>query len=357
MLRKTGVVGVSVRDDIVRVLQFSYTGNTVTVHAIGKAKIPENVIVNGTVESQERLGAVIRQACDSATPHSIEEGERAICALPESKTFVRIMSLPRMPDDQIASAVQWEMEGYVPLPLADVYYDWQHVPVLEHADDQLMSVVVVASARSVVDGYIDALEHGGLRAIAIEADSVADARALMCGSDSDGGRMILYCGDTSSRLAIIVGGVPIFAVSVPVGYRTFIVDVMRALNVSAQEAERIIVADGIGSYIVKDPLFDAVLPSIHTISDEVRKSADFCLQTLSQCKQVTSVLFCGKGAMIKGLRSFIVKESGLPVRMADPWQCIERDQRTLPPLSRTEALDAVTVIGLASRKLSYADFD
>ncbi len=355
MLHKTGVVGVSIRDDIVRVLQLTYTKGVATVFAFGAAPLPKGAVVNGNVEDPVRVGETVRAVCEHAAPHAVDVTRGAACALPESKTFLRIMSLPRMPDDQVASAVKWEMEGYVPLPIDDVYYDYQHVPVLENGEE-MMSIVVVAAARSVVDSYIIALKHAGLHVRCIEADSTADARAVVR-PDASGGQMVVFCGDTSSRLAIVVAGVPIFAVSVPVGYQTFVTDVTRDLGVSVQEAQRLIAADGIGSYIVNDPLFDAVAPSARVLSDEIRKSADFCLQTLAQCQNVTSVVLCGKGATIKGLRSFLVKETGIPMVIADPWQNVQRAQDVLPPLSRTEALDAVTVIGLSSRTLTYADFD
>ncbi len=355
MAHGKGVVGVYVRDDIVRILQFSFVKKRRIVHAMATVPIPQGIMDSGTVTDRERLGEVIRQACEYAQPHAIAPRTEAICALPESKTFIRIMSLPRVSEEQIAAAVQWEMEEYIPLPAEDVYYDWQRVPVLEH-DEEQYAIVVVAAARTVVDGYIAALEYAQLRVVGIEADSIADARAVV-DQDVQDGQMILFCGNTGSRLAIVVAGIPIFSVTVPVGYQTLIMNAVRAFGVSAKEAQRMIAADGIGSYIDRDPLFDAVLPSITALSSEVRKSANFCQQTLAQCKDVTSVLLCGKGATIKGLRSFLVREVGIAVYVADPWRNAVYADDALPPLSRMESLDAVTVIGLALRKLHYEDFD
>ncbi len=355
MIQKKGVVGVSVRDDIVRVLQFAFVKGRAIIHAVATAPIPQNVMDHGTVVDHRRLGETIRQACDHAKPHAIAQQADVVCALPESKTFIRIMSLPRVPEDQIAVAMQWEMEGYIPMPVEDVYYDWQRVPVLEY-DENKYAIVVVAAARTVVDGYIAALKYAQLRVVGIEADSIADARAVV-DHGVQSGQMILFCGDISARLAIVINGVPIFSVSIPVGYQTLVMNIVRAFGVSVKEAQRMLAVDGIGSYIDEDPLFNAVFPSITTLSNEVRRSADFCLQALAQCRQVTSILLCGKGATIKGLRSFLVREVGIATYIADPWRNVDYMTETLPLLSRIEALDAVTAIGLASRKLYYEDFD
>lgn len=353
---KTGVVGISVHDDDVRVLQFTQTHKGLIVHAAGRARLPRGIVDSGAVQDGERLSKAIKDACDHAVPNPIKAGARAACALPESKTFVRIMMMPQMPEEQVASAVQWEIEEYIPLPLTDVYYDFQRVPQLEKEKEQ-MAIVVVAAAHEVVDQYMTAIEGAGLVPVCIEADSIADARAVLAQDEMQGGNMVLFCGQNTSRLAIITEGVPIFAVSVPVGIASFEADVSRAFGVSTKEAKRMIAEDGIGSYITKDPLFEAIMPSLRSLSDEVRKSADFCLKALAQCEEVSSVALCGEGALIKGLRSYLVKETGLPIAIADPWRGVDMPEQALPPLSRTESLDAVTVIGLASRDIVYEDFN
>lgn len=355
--KRKGIVGVSLRDDAVRVLQFKKTSAGRIVQSHNHTPLKKGVIVSGAIKDHDQLVIALRNACQTALPKPIiMTNAQVALALPEAKTFVRIITLPKMPQEQIAQAVRWEMEEYIPLPVEEVYFDWQCVTPTRKGEKEI-PIAVVATARNVVDEYTAVIRDAGMAVVSVEPDSMAEARALVHGEDVQDGAMVITCGQSQSHLSIIVDGMPLFTVTVPVGTGTFAADIMRALNVTQKEADRILTTEGIGSYITHDPLFEAVAPGMRTLAQEMRKSADFCLQTLAQCRTVRIAFIAGRGATVKGLRAFLVKESGISVKIAQPWRYVQRNEKLIPPLSRTEALDAVVVIGLASRNITYADLN
>lgn len=353
---KNSVVGIAIRDDGVQVVRLTRSSGGARVAGFGVAPLPAGAVTGGAVADSALLAEGIREACRRAMPEPVGEGVDAVVAIPETKTFIRIMSLPQLPQEQLREAVRWEMEGYIPLPIDDVYYDWRAAETIPPQQKGHVSVLVVAAARTVVDGYIAAVTDAGLRLVGIEPDSVADVRALAEPSWRDESVMILWIGATQSRLSIVIGAVPIFTVSIPVGMATVTADLERAFGIATPEARRILATDGIGSHILRDPVFQAVEPGIATLAEEIRRSGSFCIQSLQHCDGINRIVLCGAGASVRGLRAFLVRRTGLPVVCADPWRNAALDPGAVPPMDRAVATDAVTAIGLALRTFSYEDF-
>jgi Tfp pilus assembly PilM family ATPase len=47
--------------------------------------------------------------------------------LPEARCFVRVIHVDNMPDAEIESAVPFEAESYIPIPIEQVYLDWMKI--------------------------------------------------------------------------------------------------------------------------------------------------------------------------------------------------------------------------------------
>ncbi len=45
-------------------------------------------------------------------------------ALPESQVYTKVIDMPVLSDRELSSAIVWEAEQYIPVPLANVTLDW-----------------------------------------------------------------------------------------------------------------------------------------------------------------------------------------------------------------------------------------
>ncbi len=61
--------------------------------------------------------------------------------------------MPIMTDEQLENAVLFEAEAYIPLPMDQVYFDWQ---VLGKIADGL-EVLIIASPKEYVDKFLSAI--------------------------------------------------------------------------------------------------------------------------------------------------------------------------------------------------------
>src|SRR6185295_32077 len=72
-------------------------------------------------------------------------------------------------------AVMFEAEAYIPLPMDQVYFDWQ---ILGQSEDK-MEVLIIASPKDYVDKYLAAMEKIGLTICAVEVESQSVVRTLI----------------------------------------------------------------------------------------------------------------------------------------------------------------------------------
>lgn len=75
------------------------------------------------------------------------ESDHVIVGLPTGKTFSRTFTLPSGQERHIASAVEIEVDQYIPIPLASLYLDFG---VIERSKEEL-TVIMSAVPRTLVD--------------------------------------------------------------------------------------------------------------------------------------------------------------------------------------------------------------
>ncbi|HHH12302.1 MAG TPA: hypothetical protein ENJ77_00305 [Candidatus Moranbacteria bacterium] len=351
-------IGVNIKSDSVDLLGFDEISGRRFLRSVAGEALPSGAVERGNIKDASAVAAALETARRKAEPRRVGKNLPAVCALPEEKTFVRVIALPRMNDEKTAEAIKWEMEAYIPMSPQDMVYDWRSVPAGEDKSGE-MKVLVIAAPRTVVADYCRVLKEASLSPAIMEPTSLAQIRALRGQWAEDESVMILSCDKRAAHLAVVVNGeVLLFTAGIPVGPDGFEADVSRSLGVSAVEAREIVSTEGIGSYLHPDPLFRALEPSLKLLTKELAGSRNFCETTLPLCGQISKVILVGPGAELKGLRSYLTSVLGLPVSWGDPWAATGMELTDyLPRLSREESLSRLTTIGLALKKITYEDFD
>jgi type IV pilus assembly protein PilM len=90
---------------------------------------------------------------------------RVAVSLPVAKVFTRVLELPSMKPEDLGQAVRLEAEQYIPVPLPDLYIDYE---VIEMGPDH-NEVLMVAAPRAIVDSYIKLFDFMNLEVAVIES--------------------------------------------------------------------------------------------------------------------------------------------------------------------------------------------
>lgn len=339
--------GLDLSDLSLKAVFLDEEGERDKIVSYGAVNLPFESVSDGKILKEEAVVAGVKTLLKTSGPGKIHS-RRVFCSLPETKAFLRIVSLPKMDAAEVEEAIKWEIEANIPLTLDQVYYDYQLLDRNITRESGKMSVLVVAVARSVVDQFVGALESAGLEVVGFETESIAQARILLPEEESDVTTLIIDIGDRRTSFLIALGNIPVFTSSIPLSSQMITDSISKGMKVPFEEAERIKIAEGIGSQTKGDPLFHMVEPVLSSLTAEMERSVDFYLNTLKYSSAVDKVVLCGGGSNMRGILPYLARKMGKPVEFGNPWVNLHIG-KSIPVINKKQSVQYSTALGLALR--------
>ncbi len=351
---KINAVGIDISDSSLKVMQLTHHRDGFAPLAYSDVEIPSTLIVNHVISDESKLAEFITRALKQA---KFVNTKYAVVSVPEAKSFVRILKMPKMAESEIGGAIPFELEQDIPIPIDQVYLDWQVVK--EEADAN--HVLVMATPKDYVDSLVTALKMAKLRPIALELESQATARALVGAEDMNQAALVIDMSSTITSFVIASGkGVLEYTSNIPVGGNNLTESIARNLGIPEKEAEKLKRESGLLSESKKGNIKQAMLPILDNIVDEIRNVVNFHENHSTLSPAVNKVIICGGASNLLGLTDYISARlnlgTGRPIErivLGDPWiNALAKDQRAKAiKISDSESLAYSTAIGLALRGL------
>ena len=131
--------GIDLSDLSIKAVWLDRAGNEDSIASFGSVPLVPGSVMDGEIINPEAVETALRKLLAKAGPRKIRT-KKVICSLPETKAFLRIISLPQMADEEVKEAIKWEIEANIPLTLAQVYYDWQILDLTFNPENEKRSV-------------------------------------------------------------------------------------------------------------------------------------------------------------------------------------------------------------------------
>lgn len=330
-----------------KLIQFVERKGEVHVQAFAHVPLPKDAMRDDTISNAEVLSALIQKTVEAPTFGHVST-KRVAITLPESKSFVRIIEIPKMADSEIDNAVLFEAESYVPMPMDQVYYDWR---ILNNANDKI-SLLLVASPKEAVDSYSDVLERAGLQIVAIEVESQSLVRALIPDQSTETS-LIVDIDAVKTNLIMVEQGNLQFSSTIPIAGNTFTDTISQALGVTRAQAEKIKQTTGISNTPEYPNIRTILLPILKNLAEEIRNVIKFHYD--HSTVPISNLILSGRSAKDQSLADFLADQlediRDIKIKLPDPWQNIPNLQKDLP-LEDADSLRYGAAIGLAERLLS-----
>src|SRR3989344_3314633 len=94
------------------------------VKAFNQTDLPEGLVKDGEIKDEKKLVEIIKSLLATAIPHRVNT-RFVVTALPEPKTFLKVIEIPIMEDDEVPQAIHWEIEKHLPFSIDEVTLDHQ----------------------------------------------------------------------------------------------------------------------------------------------------------------------------------------------------------------------------------------
>jgi len=263
--------------------------------------------------------------------------------------IVKRLSLPAMTDAELAEAIPWEAEQYIPFDLAEVQLDYQVLP----ADPArgTTDVLLVAAKKDRIEERADAIVRAGRQPVILDLEAFALVNAYEAnhGDRTDPLTVLVHAGRVGTIVCLLEHGQLAFTRDIALGGQTHTDALMRDLDVEPATAERL---KHHGRPLVPgvDPgQVTAILVDVTTqLVAEISKSVDFYRAT-SPTERISRIVLSGGACGAEALAALLGAEFDAPVEVFDPFLKIARAGR------RPSAIDGAgpgfaVAVGLAMRQ-------
>lgn len=266
-------------------------------------------------------------------------------SLPEAQVFTRLITLPSLSDEEIAAAISWQAEPYIPIPADQASIDYQIVERREPSGNVPggVDVLLVAAPKELVQKYMKVVKLSGLTLVGVESDLIALSRSTAPENQST---VLIDVGSSSTNIGVVKNGQLMVSRSVATGGEVLTRAVSTTLSVTPQQAEEYKKAYGLNPKALEGRVKQAIEPAFKLIIEEVKKTLQFYKTEVRKDEQVGIVTISGGTAGMAEVSTYLTETLGLEVIVGDPFAKVQKNPETQKQLQAWAPLYSIAV-GLA----------
>jgi type IV pilus assembly protein PilM len=371
----------------------------------GRMLLPDGAVDHGEVTDPFAVASTIT----SLWKRLGLQGKGVHVGVSNRRVIVRTIEVPMMSRDDLKSAIRFQAQEHIPIPLDEAVMDYEVLDEVDGANGEKMQrVLVVAAERGMIEPLLAAVRSANLELASLELNAYPLVRCF--GNGAQGAEAIVDIGAGVTNVVVHQGGKIRFTRILPsFGGDEFTSVVAEALNVDKTEAETLkrrasrLLADrarnlvpvgasaaprsrvpvapgapsapnvpafvpggphdsGVGSHDVSsvdvlspptteesplDHLAHVIEPLMDRFVTEVRGSLDF-YAGLAGVAPVERVVLTGGGALLGGIAEELNAALGVPVELGHPFKRVPIGAVEVSPEERAVAEPFIGLaVGLA----------
>lgn len=340
--------GLDIGATTVKVVSLTKAQNGYFLNAAMIAPTPGKGMTSESPLDQEELAQGIRRIIDEVRITS----SLVHIALPENQVYTKVIEMPVLSDKELTSAIYWEAEQHIPVPLETVTIDWKVLRRPVNEPSAKMEVLLVGAPTLLIERYQKILALSGLTIATVETEILSTIRALVYSSAMLSQNMppptiIVHIGAFSTSLAIVKDGIISFTYSIPLGGTAINRAIAADFGFTIAQAEEYKKTYGISQSGLGVKISKASEPILTSILSEVKKALTFYSEKYNRDEPIRQIILSGGNAKLPGLNVFFAQNCGIESVIANPWKILINQQ--LPAGILDKAPDYSIAVGLAMR--------
>lgn len=308
------VVGVDIEPGNVAVVQAR--PGTVAVERAACARLAPDVVRDGEVADVDALAETLKELF---AEHKL--GRRVRVGLANQRIVMRTVEFPPLKDaKQLASAVRFQAQDHIPMPLDQAILEHHSLGLVETPDGPRTRVVLVAARRDVVERLLEALRRAGLRPHGVDLAAFAMIRALH--QPGRAGPTLYLSVGGMTNLALALDSVCVFTRTMPMGLEAMAGQLAERQGLTLEHAQGWLRHVGLSEPLEQVEGEPAILADARRVleegarrvGDEVRTTIDFH-RSQSGLPPMASAVLTGPAVAVPGFCEALGSELGLPLEV------------------------------------------
>ena len=265
--QRKSIVGLDIGSSSIKALEITQEKYDFIITAYGQIDIP------GEQATRDAISDLFR-SCGFHT-------KRVASSVSGKSVIFRFINMVKMSDDDLANAIRFEADKYIPFDIDEVQIDIQKLMDIGQGDEEAqeeVKVLLVAAKKSLIEDQATMLTDLGLQPVSVGVDSFAIGNAYELNdmvspglNESDHTAALIDIGSNKACINIMRNNVTYFAREVPMGGSDLTNAITRRFGLEPFEAEA----------LKRDPqdqlldVQDAVSNVLDDLGNEINLSFDF----------------------------------------------------------------------------------
>ena len=328
-----------------KIVYLNQSGSGYKLVTFGAVKLPVGVAFSGENLDLEETANFLKKTLKDLGIST----KKVAMSISESQVYTRVIETPCVSDSELESAISWEAEQYVPIPLSDVLL--RHVVLskpTEETPGAKMDVLLVAAPNTVIEKYLKLAKLTGLEIIGIETEILAVSRALVGNDPYSPTSIVISFGGTTTDLSVVKKGNLSFVRSLATGGDAVTRAIVADLKLDAYQAEEYKRTYGLDPTKLEGRVNASIAPIMDIIIAEVKRAIAY-YQSKKPDDPIKRAVLVGGMAKMPGLVNYLGQALSLEVQMGDPFANLQKNEKQVSELGDNLPIFAAAV-GLALKE-------
>lgn len=317
--------GLDIGSHKIKIVQVQKSGDKYRLVALGSAPSTSKGILSDSESDLTQLATIIKKLYQETKIKT----KNVVTALPQDQVFTQVITLPQLSEDELNSALKWEAEQYIPIPLSEATISHQIIRRVKENAKEKIEVLLAAAPNRLIDKMIKVIKSAGFNPVSLETEILAIARSLVINPEAV---MVIDFGAKATDIAVVENKQVIFTRSILTAGEALTRAVASGLGLQPAQAEAYKKAYGADSQKLEGKMLEAMLPVIEVIIREIEKILNF--YRVEKKKIISRIILTGGTATLPEISSLMVKKLNLEIQLGNPFSQMSKDSlpKKLPAL-------------------------
>jgi type IV pilus assembly protein PilM len=239
-------------------------------------------------------------------------------SLPEHVVSTKIISIPLLNDAELASAINWQAEQHIPIPLDELSLEYQVLYRPDKKDkNSQMRVLLVGVRKSVIDKFLDVFVRVGIEPTILETHVLSTFRAMQMKAE-DPTTLVVNMGASTTDMFVAHQGELRFVYTYGSGGQVLTRTIEQAIQLDSKQAEQYKRTYGIDAAQLGGKIREVLLPVLRLTTLEMQKTMQF-FATLAPGESVKRVLLTGGASQLPGYVQYVTEQLGVEALLSSPF--------------------------------------
>ena len=339
-------IGLDIGSSAVRAAEIGFDKNQRKLRRYAQVGLAPGAVVDGEVVNPGVVSDALRRLWSEGSFSS----NKVVLGVSGHRLIVRQADVPALNDEDLRSALRFDAQELIPIPMEDATFDFQVLDRVAASGEDgkaTMRILIVAAHRELLRGHMVALNGAGLEAVAIDASPLALLRVVPPSGPDGGVEALVAIGAELTTVAVRQAGIPRFIRSLAVGGSKLTAGIASNLHVDSAVAESLKRGYAPAGAPQLAQARKAMSAELRDLGEDVRATMDFFVSQADGAR-IERLLVTGGASQTEGLVEQLAGGLDLDIRRIDPFVNLVLGDLGLDSdsLSRARA-GAATAVGLA----------